>query len=178
LKVGKPISKLGFSEYSNEAEDEEGAYEKERTFYFNDKSNFERFNEGVTDLIADEVVKKYIKKTGAYSEEEIVEFYKNLNMGEARKYILLVVEGFIHRLSKATGEEKGEIWNMIKGAYIRGDSLLQGEFREYLNTTLGVDYMEALRNGKILPVEKKERGLLEKIARDMKAFLIKAKRKI
>jgi hypothetical protein len=67
---------------------------------------------------------------------------------------------------------------MIKGSYIRGDSLLQGEFREYLNTTLGTDYMEALRNGKILPVEKKERSLLEKIGRDMKAFLIKTKRKI
>ncbi len=121
------------------------------TFTLEENNEFLMFNEGVTELVADEVLSEYLKRrplSGLSSEianstfDNLVGTHSTEGVGyaTARQF----VTAFVDAIAREVGIPEDVVWSALKRQYFRGDSLAEKETSDLLNESLGEIFTEML----------------------------------
>jgi hypothetical protein len=150
---------------------------KEYYGYYKVNRLYNDFNEGVTDLIALDVLKEYEKLMG-HIDADGVNLLESEIRGGTHGRVINLVDGFIYRLSQVSGMSSEEILEMVKSSYFIGETLFYSQFTEYLKDILGEDYLNQLASGNIIKTGKLQTSPSEKWSRGARAVLLRFFRKI
>jgi hypothetical protein len=96
------------------------------------------FNEGVTDLIAEEVYQGYHARLGEHTGTPFLRSYE----GKPQQLVEMLVES----LALKTGVQRTSVWESLVQGYFTGMSLRDEEVRQLFLDTFGIHIVDKLEN--------------------------------
>lgn len=120
----RPLKKVG---YSFELDKPHEEWQKNMSMGPAAVKLFESFNEGITEMIAHEVLREYAKETKQFSDEDIESYITKRQQHE----YCVETQAFIDSLAKRSVLSREELVELIIAGYFKGENFLQEIFNEY-----------------------------------------------